>query len=110
MKADGIDVVSFGAGEPDFDTPAPIVEAAKRALDEGKTRYTPASGIPELRAAIASDYQRRGRTVRADQVVVSVGGKHALYNAIQVLFDEDDEVVIPSPYWVSYPAMVELAD
>lgn len=110
MKADGIDVVSFGAGEPDFDTPAPIVAAAKKALDEGKTRYTPAPGIPELRAGIAKDYARRGRTVAADEVIVSVGGKHSLYNAIQVLFEEGDGVVIPAPYWVSYPAMVELAD
>ena len=110
MKADGIDVVSFGAGEPDFDTPQPIREAAKRALDEGKTRYTPAGGIPELRAAIARDYERRGRTVTADEVYVSVGGKHALYNATQVLFEKGDAVIIPAPYWVSYPAMVELAD
>lgn len=110
MKADGIDVVSFGAGEPDFDTPRLIVDAAKRALDEGKTRYTPASGIPELRAAIARDYALRGRDVTPDQVVVSVGGKHALYNAMQVLFDGGAEVIIPAPYWVSYPAMVELAD
>ncbi len=110
MKADGIDVVSFGAGEPDFDTPEPVREAAKRALDQGKTRYTPAAGIPELRAGIAKDYARRGRDVTADQVVVSVGGKHALYNAMQVLFDEGDEVIVPAPYWVSYPAMAELAD
>lgn len=110
MKAEGIDVVSFGAGEPDFDTPEAVREAAKRALDEGKTRYTPAAGIPELRAAIARDYLRRGRTVTADEVIVSVGGKHALYNAMQVLFEKGDAVVIPAPYWVSYPAMVELAD
>ena len=110
MKADGIDVVSFGAGEPDFDTPAPVVEAAKKALDEGKTRYTPESGIPELRAAIARDYARRGRTVAANEVQVSVGGKHALYNANQVLFDAGDKVIIPAPYWVSYPAMAALAD
>jgi len=110
MKADGIDVVSFGAGEPDFPTPAPVVDAAKRALDEGKTRYTPAAGIPELRAAIAADYERRDREVAANEVLVSVGGKHALYNATQVLFEAGDKVIIPSPYWVSYPAQVKLAD
>ena len=109
MKADGIDVVSFGAGEPDFDTPDAIGAAAKRALDHGKTRYTPASGIPELREAIARDYTRRGRDVAANEVIVSVGGKHALYNATQVLFDDGDKVIVPSPYWVSYPAQVELA-
>lgn len=110
MVADGIDVISFSAGEPDFDTPEPIREAAKRAIDEGKTRYTPAAGVPELRQAIAKDYERRGRQVDAGQVVVTVGGKHALYNATQVLFDEGDKVVIPAPYWVSYPAQVTLAD
>lgn len=110
MKADGIDVVSFGAGEPDFPTPAAVVEAAKRALDEGKTRYTPAAGLPELRAAIAKDYARRGREVAANEVLVSVGGKHALYNATQVLFEAADKVIIPAPYWVSYPAQVKLAD
>ncbi|MFP4598612.1 MAG: pyridoxal phosphate-dependent aminotransferase [Persicimonas sp.] len=108
MVADGIDVISFSAGEPDFDTPEPIREAAKLALDEGKTRYTPAPGVPALRAAIAADYKRRGREVEADEVVVTVGGKHALYNATQVLFQEGDKVVIPAPYWVSYPAQVTL--
>ena len=113
MKADGVDVVSFGAGEPDFDTPAPIVAAAKAALDQGKTRYTPAAGLAELRAAIAADYRdRRGRgdDCQGSSVLVSVGGKHALYNANQVLFDAGDEVIIPTPYWVSYPAMARLAD
>ncbi len=110
MKADGIDVVSFGAGEPDFNTPAQICEAAKAAIDAGHTRYTPAVGIPQLRKAIAEDYKRRGRDVAANQVIVGVGGKHALYNATQVLFDEGDKVIIPAPYWVSYPAQVLLAD
>jgi aspartate aminotransferase len=110
MLADGVDVISFSAGEPDFNTPEPIREAAKRAIDEGKTKYTPASGVAELRAAIAADYKRRGRDVEANQVVVTVGGKHALYNATQVLFDEGDKVLIPAPYWVSYPAQVRLAD
>jgi aspartate aminotransferase len=110
MIAEGIDVVSFGAGEPDFDTPEPVKAAAKRALDEGKTGYTPSAGIPELRALIAGDYHKRGRDVAANEVLVSVGGKHALYNATQVLFGAGDAVIIPAPYWVSYPAQVRLAD
>lgn len=110
MVADGIDVISFSAGEPDFNTPESIREAAKRAIDEGKTKYTPAAGIPQLRQAIADDYKKRGREIEAGQVVVTVGGKHALYNATQVLFGEGDKVVIPAPYWVSYPAQVTLAD
>ena len=109
LKAEGVDVISFSAGEPDFDTPPTIVEAAQRALDEGKTRYTASRGIIELREAIAEDYERRGREVSADQVVVTVGGKQALYNATQCLFEEGDEVVVPAPYWVSYPAQLKLA-
>ncbi len=109
MKARGIDIISFGAGEPDFETPEEVVEAGKAAMDAGKTRYTPASGIPELRAAVADDYERRGRNVDPDQVIMTVGGKQALYNATQVLFDPGDEVVIPAPYWVSYPAQLHLA-
>jgi len=110
MKAEGIDVISFGAGEPDFDTPEPIRAAAAAALEAGHTRYTPAAGITELREAIAEDYARRGRSVTGSQVLVSVGGKHALYNANQVLFEAGDRVIIPAPYWVSYPAQVRLAD
>jgi len=109
LEADGVDVVSFSAGEPDFDTPAPIVEAAERALEAGETRYAASQGIVALREAIAEDYARRGRDVDADQVVVTVGGKQALFNADQVLFEEGDEVVIPAPYWVSYPAQAKLA-
>lgn len=109
LKARGVDVVSFSAGEPDFDTPEPIVEAAKRALDEGKTRYSASRGIEELREAIAQDYARRGRDVDADEVVVTVGGKQALFNASQILFEEGDEVVVPAPFWVSYPAQLKLA-
>jgi aspartate aminotransferase len=109
LKAQGVDVVSFGAGEPDFPTPAPIVQAAKDALDAGKTTYTPASGIPELREAVAKDYARRDREVAANEVIITIGGKQALYNATQVLFQAGDKVVIPAPYWVSYPAQVKLA-
>ena len=109
MKAEGIDIISFGAGEPDFDTPEAVREAAKRAIDEGKTRYTPAPGIAELRDAVAKDYERRRRSVEAHEVIITVGGKQALYNATQVLFDPGDEVIVPAPYWVSYPAQLHLA-
>jgi aspartate aminotransferase len=109
MAANGIDVISFSAGEPDFNTPEPIREAAKRALDAGKTKYAPAAGVPALRQAIADDYRKRGRQVEASHVVVTVGGKHALYNATQALFEAGDKVLIPAPYWVSYPAQVKLS-
>jgi aspartate aminotransferase len=109
MRASGVDVISLSAGEPDFDTPPPIVEAAERALEAGKTRYTATRGIEPLRRGIAEDYARRGRDVGADQVVTTVGAKHALYNASQVLFESGDRVLVPSPYWVSYPAQLELA-
>lgn len=110
MQAEGIDVVSFGAGEPDFPTPESVRAKAKAALDAGRTGYLPSSGLPQLRAAIAGDYRRRNREVSADEVIVSVGGKHALYNATQVIFEKGDKVIIPAPYWVSYPAQVLLAD
>lgn len=110
MKAEGIDIVSFGAGEPDFDTPQEIIEAAKSALDRGLTRYTPSAGIAPLRAAIAKDYARRGRDVKPNEVIISTGGKHALYNATQVIFQAGDKVIVPGPYWVSYPAQILLAD
>lgn len=109
MKAAGVDVISFGAGEPDFNTPEQICDAAKQALDEGKTRYTAVAGVAELRQALADDYKRRGRDVAPEQVMVSVGGKHALFNATQVLFEEGDRVIVPAPYWVSYPAQILLA-
>ena len=111
MIADGIDVVSFGAGEPDFDTPDPIKEAAIKALRAGKTKYTPVGGIPELKDAIIAKLRRdNGLTYTRDEILVSVGGKHALYNIAQALFESGDEVIIPSPYWVSYPDQVLLND
>jgi aspartate aminotransferase len=110
MRADGIDVISLSAGEPDFDTPDQVIDAAERALRAGKTRYTATPGIPQLREAIAEGYGARGRDVSAEQVIVTVGGKQALFNAHQVLFDEGDEVLNPAPYWVSYPAQAKLAD
>ena len=110
MKAEGMDVVSFGAGEPDFDTPEFIKDAAKEALDKGLTKYAPASGTPELKQAIAEKLKREnGLDYQPSQVVVSCGGKHALYGAFQVLVEPGDEVLLPSPYWVSYPEQVKLA-
>jgi len=110
MKAQGIPVVSLAAGEPDFDTPAPIKRAAIRAIQAGFTKYTEVAGIPELRAAIAQSLKRTmGVAYEPDQVVVTSGAKQALFNALQVLVGPGDEVIVPSPYWVSYPPMVRLA-
>lgn len=110
MKADGLDVCSFSAGEPDFDTPAHIKEAAKKALDQGKTKYGPAAGEPELREAIANKLcQENGLAYQADNIVVTNGGKHSLINLMWALIEGGDEVIIPAPYWVSYPEMVKLA-
>lgn len=110
MKADGLDVVGFGAGEPDFDTPQHIKDAASKALAAGFTKYTPAAGIPELRQAIADKHKREnGLTYKASQIIVSCGGKHSCYNAILSTCEEGDEVLIPAPYWLSYPEMVKLA-
>jgi aspartate aminotransferase len=110
MKAEGIDVCGFGAGEPDFDTPEHIKAAAIEALQAGFTKYTPSSGIPELRQAISEKLQADNQvTYRASQIVVSNGAKHACYNAILATCQAGDEVVIPAPYWVSYPDMVRLA-
>ncbi len=109
MQAAGIDVVNFGAGEPDFDTPAFIKEAAKKALDAGDTKYNAKSG-PKLVAAIAAKLAREnGITAGADQIIINFGGKHSLYCAFQVLLNPDDKVLIPAPYWVSYPEQVRLA-
>jgi len=109
MKAEGIDVCGFGAGEPDFDTPEHIKRAAIEALEAGFTKYTPNAGIPELRQAIADKFTAdNGLNYRAGQIVVSNGAKHACYNAILATCQPGDEVVIPAPYWVSYPDMVRL--
>ena len=110
MKAEGQDVVGFGAGEPDFDTPQHIKDAAAKALAEGFTKYTPSAGIPELRQAIADKFKREnGLTYKASQIIVSCGGKHSCYNVILATCQEGDEVIIPAPYWLSYPEMVKLA-
>ena len=109
MKAEGLDVCGFGAGEPDFDTPEHIKRAAIDALEAGFTKYTPNAGIPELRQAIADKLAAdNGLNYRAGQIVVSNGAKHACYNAILATCQPGDEVIIPAPYWVSYPDMVRL--
>ena len=110
MKAEGLDVVGFGAGEPDFDTPQHIKDAAIKALNDGFTKYTPSSGIPELRQAVADKFkQENGLTYKPNQIIISSGGKHSCYNVILATCEEGDEVIIPSPYWLSYPEMVKLA-
>ncbi len=111
LQAEGIDVISFGSGEPDFDTPAHIKAAAVQALEEGFTKYTATDGIAELKDAIRTKLKRdNGLEYARDEVIVSCGGKHALYNVAQVLFDRGDEVLIPSPYWVTYPEQVKLCE
>jgi len=110
MQAQGIKVVSFGAGEPDFDTPENIKRAAIKAIQEGFTKYTAVGGIDELKDAIIQKLKRDNQlTYKRSEVLVSCGGKHSFYNLAQALFDQGDEVIIPAPYWVSYPPMVLLA-
>ena len=109
LRAQGIDVISFGAGEPDFDTPRRIKDAAVRALEKGQTKYTEVGGIPELRAAVCQKLKRdNGLEYALDEVTVSCGAKHTLYNIVMALVNPGDEVLIPSPYWVSYPEQVRL--
>src|SRR5688572_436891 len=109
MRAQGIDVISFGAGEPDFDTPERIKQAAVRAMERGQTKYTEVGGIPELRAAVCEKLRRdQGLEYAPDEIVVSCGAKHTLYNIVMALVNPGDEVLIPSPYWVSYPEQVRL--
>jgi aspartate aminotransferase len=110
MKAKGFPIISFGAGEPDFDTPQIVKDEGAKSLASGFTKYTPTSGIPELREAICRKFKEdQGLDYRTDEVVVSCGAKHSLYNLIQVLCGPGDEILIPSPYWVSYPEMAYLA-
>nr|VFJ52108.1 MAG: aspartate aminotransferase [Candidatus Kentron sp. FW]VFJ55246.1 MAG: aspartate aminotransferase [Candidatus Kentron sp. FW] len=111
LRAAGRDIVGLGAGEPDFDTPSHIKEAAKQALDDGFTRYTPVDGIPSLKQAVVNKFARdNGIEYAQDQILVSCGGKHSLFNLIQALLNPGDEVIIPAPYWVSYPDIVMLAE
>jgi aspartate aminotransferase len=110
LRSAGVDICSFSAGEPDFATPPHICQAAQKALDEGKTRYGPAAGEPRLRGAIAEHLNSTlGLNYQAENIIVTNGGKHSLFNLILALIEAGDEVIIPAPYWVSYPEMVKLA-
>jgi aspartate aminotransferase len=107
ITAQGERVLKFGVGEPDFDTPAHIIDAARAALDKGANKYTPVPGTAELREAAAASFRSSGVDAQAADVVASCGAKHSLFNALSVLLDDGTEVVLPAPYWVSYPSMVE---
>ncbi|HEX2537988.1 MAG TPA: aminotransferase class I/II-fold pyridoxal phosphate-dependent enzyme, partial [Pseudolabrys sp.] len=111
LKAAGRNVIGLGAGEPDFDTPDHIKEAAIRAIKEGRaSKYTAVDGIPELKAAVSQKFKREnGLDYKPSQIIIGVGGKHVLYNAFMATMNPGDEVIIPAPYWVSYPDMVLLA-
>jgi aspartate aminotransferase len=110
MRAEGINVIGFGAGEPDFDTPLNIKAAAKQALDDGFTKYTPTSGTKELKEAICKKFKNdNGLDYSPDEIIVSCGAKHSIFNIIMALCDEGDDIIIPSPYWVSYPEMARIA-
>ena len=109
MKRDGIDVISFSAGEPDFDTPTGVKDAAIKAITDGFTKYTPASGTDELRRLVAEKLAKdQGLYYKPEEILISCGAKHSLYNTAMALFEEGDEVIIPSPYWVTYPEQVLL--
>jgi len=111
LQAQGVDVVGFGAGEPDFDTPDHIKAAAIDALNTGQTKYTASAGIPALREAVCEKLQREnGLSYKPNQIIVSAGAKHSIYNLFQAILDPGDEVIVPVPYWVSYPEQVKLAD
>lgn len=111
LKDAGYDVIGLGAGEPDFNTPNHILEAAKKAMDEGFTKYTPSGGLPALKKAIIEKLEHdQHLTYKPSEVIVCIGAKHALYTLFQVILDEGDEVIIPTPYWVSYPEQVKLAE
>jgi len=110
LRAQGLDIAGFGAGEPDFDTPQHIKQAAIDAINEGFTKYTAVAGIDPLKDAIIEKFKSDNNlTYKREEIIVSCGGKHGLYNLFQALFQEGDEVIVPTPYWVSYPSMLELA-
>lgn len=110
LKEEGHDVIGLGAGEPDFNTPQYIIDAAVKSMEEGLTKYTPSGGLPKLKEAIIGKFQKdQGITYRPQEIVVGSGAKHALYLLFQAIIDEGDEVIIPTPYWVSYPEQVKLA-
>ena len=110
LKAQGIDVIGLGAGEPDFNTPQYILDAAVKSMNEGQTKYTPSAGLPALKTAIIEKFRKDQEIeYKPNEIIVASGAKHALYTLFQVLLNEDDEVIIPTPYWVSYPEQVKLA-
>lgn len=109
-RRNGLNIINFAAGEPDFDTPGYIKEAATKAINNGMTKYTPASGLQELKEAVAKKLKRdNGLDFGVNQIVISCGAKHSLYNLFQALCEEGDEVILPSPYWLSYPEMIKLS-
>ena len=111
LRAEGRDIIGLGAGEPDFDTPRHIKDAAIEAINNGQTKYTAVDGTPELKSAIIDKFKRdNGLNYENDQILVSSGGKQSFYNLCQAAIDTGDEVLIPAPYWVSYPDMVILAE
>lgn len=111
LKAQGLDVIGLGAGEPDFNTPQHIIDAATHSMNEGHTKYTPSAGLPQLKEAIIAKMKRDQKLdYKPSEIIVGSGAKHVLYTLFQAILDEGDEVIIPTPYWVSYPEQVKLAD
>ncbi|MBT2665247.1 pyridoxal phosphate-dependent aminotransferase [Bacillus sp. ISL-4] len=111
LKAQGLDIIGLGAGEPDYNTPKHIIDAAFLSMNEGQTKYTPSAGLPKLKEAIAAKLKRdQGLDYKPSEIVVGSGAKHALYTLFQAILDEEDEVIVPIPYWVSYPEQIKLAD
>ncbi len=110
LKEQGVDVIGLGAGEPDFNTPQFIIDAAYKSMNEGHTKYTPSAGLPALKKAIIQKFQAdQGIEYKPSEIIVGNGAKHVLYTLFQVILNDGDEVIIPSPYWVSYPEQVKLA-
>src|SRR3989338_3240309 len=111
LKKDGFDVVNFAGGEPDFDTPQYIKKAAIDAINRGFTKYTPATGTAELKEAVSKKFKKdNGLEYKPSQIIISCGAKHALYNIFQAICERDDEVLMPSPYWLSYPEMIKMSE
>jgi aspartate aminotransferase len=111
LKAQGLDIIGLGAGEPDYNTPQHIIDAALLSMNEGQTKYTPSAGLPKLKEAIAAKLKRdQGLDYKPSEIVVGSGAKHSLYTLFQAILDEEDEVIVPIPYWVSYPEQIKLAD
>ena len=104
LKAQGLDIIGLGAGEPDYNTPQHIIDAAVQSMNDGQTKYTPSAGLPKLKEAIAAKLKRdQGLEYKPSEIIVGSGAKHALYTLFQAILDEEDEVIVPIPYWVSYP-------